>query len=249
MLLVNKILPILVLPLGFALLCLLAGLVLRKRLLLWYAALLLWAFSMPVVCNGLMRFVEAGTRRIPVSSVSRADAIVVLSGMIRQVDGAPLGEWDDAADRFEGGIDLFKARKAPLLVFTRGKMPWQPDAIPEGELLSRRAVLLGVPQSSIRLTAKVGNTADEAVAAAKLLGDRKKIILVTSAFHMRRALFMFENAGFEVVPFRVDYQVDDNAGLTVLRFLPSAEALAQSEKALREMIGWLFYWARWQFAK
>ena len=249
MLLINKILPILVLPLGFALLCLLAGLVLRKRLLLWYAALFLWAFSMPVVCNGLMRFVEGGTRRIPVSAVSRVDAIVVLSGMIRQVDGAPLGEWDDAADRFEGGIDLFKARKAPLLVFTRGQMPWQPDAIPEGELLSKRAVLLGVPQSSIRLTAKVGNTADEAVAAAKLLGDRKKIILVTSAYHMRRALFLFEHAGFEVVPFRVDYQVDDNSGLTVLRFLPNAEALAQSEKALREMIGLLFYWARSQFAK
>ena len=252
MLLLNKILPILVLPLGFTLLCMLAGMVLRKRLLLWYAAFLLWAFSMPVVSDGLMRFVEVGSLRIPVNAVEHADAIVVLSGMIRQVEGAPLGEWNDAVDRFDAGIDLFKAGKAPVLVFTRGQLPWQQDTVPEGELLERRAVLLGIPQRVIRLTAKVGNTADEAVAAGKLLGvdkRKKRIILVTSAYHARRAVLLFEEAGFGVVPFRVDYQVDDNSGLTVLRFLPSAEALGQSEKALREMIGWLYYWVRWQFAK
>ncbi len=252
MLLVNKILPILVLPLGFTLLCMLAGLVLRKRLLIWYAALLLWAFSMPVVSDGLMRFVEGGSVRISVSAVDNADAIVVLSGMIRQVDGAPLGEWGDAVDRFEAGIDLFKAGKAPVIVFTRGQLPWQQDAVPEGELLERRAVRLGIPQRVIRLTEKVGNTADEAVAVEKLLGvgkGKKKIILVTSAYHARRAVLLFEQEGFDVVPFRVDYQVENNSGLTVLRFLPSAEALAQSEKALREMIGWFFYWVRWQFAK
>ncbi|MFZ4802052.1 MAG: YdcF family protein [Chlorobium sp.] len=251
MLLINKILPILFLPLGFALLCMITGLLLKKLVFLWYAALVLWLFSMPVVGDGLMRFVEGGTSRVPISSVGRADAVVVLSGMIRQVDGAPLGEWDGAVDRFEAGISLYKDGKAPLLVFTRGQMPWQPYAIPEGELLARRALQLGVPQRAIRLTAKVGNTADEAVAARKLLSvtKEKKVILVTSAFHMRRAQYLFEHEGFDVVPFRVDYQVETVSDLTILRFLPSAAALERSEKALHEMIGWIYYWARWQFAK
>ncbi|TLU87443.1 MAG: YdcF family protein [Chlorobium sp.] len=248
MLLVNKILPIFFMPLGVTLLCLLAGLILRKRLLFLYAALILWVFSMPVVCDGLMRFVEGGTERVRVSAVHKADAIVILSGMIREVNGAPLGEWNDAVDRFEGGIDLFKAGKAPVIVFTRGQMPWDTEAIPEGELLAKRAVLLGVPQRAIRLTDRVANTADEAEAALKLLG-RKRIILVTSAFHERRATMVFEHEGFEVVPFRVDYRVSPNSGLTVLRFLPSAEALAQSETALHEIIGWIYYWARGVFAK
>jgi len=241
MLLLNKILPILVLPLGITLLSLLAGLAFRKKFLLWYAVLLLWAFSMPVVGDGLMRFVEGGTIRVPVSSVGKADAIVVLSGIVRQVEGAPLGEWGDGVDRFEGGIELFRADKAPLIVFTRGQLPWQPYARAEGDLLAKRAVRLGVPQESIRLTRKVGNTADEAIAAAMLLGERKKIILVTSAFHTRRALLLFEDAGFIVEPFRVDYRVDDTQDVTILRFLPSAEALYQSEQALRELLGWLFY--------
>jgi len=244
MLFLHKLLPILVLPLGVTLIALLAGLAFHKKILLWYAAVVLWAFSMPVVGDGLMRFVEGGTSRVPVSSIDKSDALVVLSGMMRQVDGAPLGEWGDAADRFDAGIELFKAGKAPLLLFTRGYWPWKPYEIPEGELLAKRALLLGVPQSAIRLTPKVGNTADEAAAIRTLLGSQKRIILVTSAFHMRRSILLFKKAGFAVTPFPVDYRVNNSYGSTILRFLPSAEALEQSERALRELLGWFYYWIR-----
>ncbi len=245
MLLYNKILSLLFLPLGLSFLCLLAGLLLRNRFFVLLGMLLLLVFSMPLVSDFLIRSVEVGSGRVPLQRVGKADAIVVLSGMIVTVEGAPLGEWGDAVDRFDGGIELFKAGKAPLLLFTRGQMPWQPDAVPEGELLAKRALLLGVPQSAIRLTGKVGNTADEAVAAKVVLGAAKalpaRIILVTSASHMRRARFLFERAGFEVMPFPVDYQVSEKSGLTVLRFLPNADALAGSERALREVMGLLFY--------
>ena len=249
MLLLNKILPLFFLPTGFTLLCLLAGLVLRKRVFLWSGVLVLCLFSLPIVSDALMRLVEGPLRRAPISDVGKADAIVVLSGMLHQIKGAPLGEWDDAVDRFEGGIDLFKAGKAPVIVFTRGQIPWHTDGVPEGDLLARRAILLGVPQHAIRLTATVGNTAEESVAAAKLLGvgnggSVKRIILVTSAFHMPRARFLFEQAGFTVIPFRVDYHTDDTPELTVLNYLPNGESLAESETALREMIGWVFYRAK-----
>ena len=248
MLLLNKILPLLVLPLGFSLLCMMAGLLLRKMLLLWSGLLILLVFSMPLVSNALMSLVEDTSRKASVNLLQKADAIVVLSGMLHQVDGAPLGEWNDAVDRFEGGVALFKAGKAPVIVFTRGQVPWQPYAIPEGELLAKRASLLGVPKKAILLTEKVCNTADEAMAARKLLRfnkeKRKCIILVTSAYHMRRALMLFERAGFTVVPYRVDYQTDDKAPLTFLSYLSNGESLEKSEKAWREVIGLAFYWVR-----
>ncbi len=248
MLLFNKILPLLVLPLGFSIICMLLGIILKKRLLLSYGVLWLWLFSMPVVGDGLMRFVEGGSFRVAVASLPKADGIVVLSGMIDQVKGAPRGEWNGAVDRFEGGIDLFRAGKAPLLVFTRGQIPWQTDAVPEGELLKPRAVALGIPASAIRLTGKAENTADEALESKKLFGLEtgvpKKIILVTSAFHMQRAAMLFEHAGFEVIPFRVDYRTADRYGATVLRYLPDYESLDNSATALRELLGRLFYWTR-----
>ncbi|MCX6179516.1 MAG: YdcF family protein [Chlorobiales bacterium] len=226
----------------------------RKRFFFLFGISALWFFSMPVVADSLMKMVEGNVKRVPVNSVGKADAIVVLSGMLRQVQGAPLGEWDDAADRFEGGIELYKAGKASLLIFTRGQTPWELNAVPEGELLAKRAVMLGVTETGIRLTERVGNTADEAVATWKLLGGRKKksrinIILVTSAFHMPRAVLLFEEAGFKVVPYRVDYQTDDISRLTVLSYLPHGVSLEKSERALREVIGWAFYWVRGFFSR
>ena len=248
MLILNKILPLLLLPLGFSLLCLLAGLVFRKRLFLWIGVLVLCLFSLPIVSDAVMRLVEGPLRRAPVSAVGKADAIVVLGGMLHQIKGEPLGEWAGDVDRFEGAINLFKAGKAPVVVFTREHIPWHSQNVSEGDLLVSRALLLGVPQHSIRLTGNVGNTADEAVAAAKVLnvghGGAKSIILVTSAFHMQRARFQFEREGFKVIPFRVDYHTEDTPVITVLSYLPNGASLAESETALREMIGWLFYWGK-----
>ncbi|NHQ59171.1 YdcF family protein [Chlorobium sp. BLA1] len=245
---INKILPILVLPLGLSLLLLVAGLFFRRRLLIGLGIMVLGMFSMPVVSASLIRAVEGWASRVPVSSLHKVDAVVVLSGIVGQIKGAPLGEWNGGVDRFEGGIDLFKAGKAPVIVFTRGQVPWQPESIPEGELLAKRAMLIGVPEKAILLTAVAGNTADEAVAAARLLGvrsgARKKIILVTSAFHMRRAAMQFEKAGFQVERYPVDFQAGDNSEVTILDFLPDPGALALSSTALREMIGLIYYWAK-----
>jgi uncharacterized SAM-binding protein YcdF (DUF218 family) len=52
---------------------------------------------------------------------------------------------------------------------------------------------------------------------------------------------LFERAGFAVESFPVDYQVSEKSGLTVLRYLPNADALAESERALREVMGLLYY--------
>ncbi|HHE32915.1 MAG TPA: YdcF family protein [Chlorobaculum parvum] len=241
-LLLSKLLPLLVLPPGICVLLALVGLLLRRTWLIWLSVGLLWLLSMPVVGDALLLQIEKPYRPVPMQRVKSADAIVVLSGMLTQIDGLPLGEWGDAADRFDGGIALYKAAKAPLLVFTGGHLPWQPESIPEGELLARRARLRGVPAASILLTSHAANTAQEAVAAATLLGVKsdspKRILLVTSAFHMQRAADMFRAAGFEVEPYPVDFrETGVKSRTTIIDFFPSANGLENSALALREMIG------------
>jgi uncharacterized SAM-binding protein YcdF (DUF218 family) len=246
MLILTKLLPLFVLPPGICLLLAVVGLLFKRRSLVWIAVALLWVLSLPVVGAALMHQLEVPYHRIPVEHIQKADAIVVLSGMLEQVEGAPLGELGDAADRFEGGIDLFKAGKAPRLVFTGGHMPWNQHCTPEGVLLAERARLRGVPTRKILLTSNVPNTAGEAVATAKLLGvspDRpRRIILVTSAFHMYRALMLFRAAGFEVEPFPVDFKATDlKVSTTVLHFIPDTSGLDASATALREMAGRAVY--------
>jgi len=66
-------------------------------------------------------------------------------------------------------------------------------------------------------------------------------LLVTSAFHMPRARRLFEHAGLGVTPFPVDFRLSAGGSLSVMDFLPGAEALGQTQAALRELYGRLFY--------
>lgn len=136
------------------------------------------------------------------------------------------------------------------MVFTGGWSPWHPSAEPEGRELIEYAVDMGVPPEHLLTTGKVVNTSQEAIAIAELLRERKgahtppRVLLVTSAYHMRRSLLLFESAGLEVTPFRVDFQVSEGRKLSILDFMPKEDTLHQTEKSLREMYGYLYYLMR-----
>lgn len=243
MLLFHKILPVFLLPLGLGLVILFFGVLLRRWLLVWLGIAFLWVMGMPVTGDYLVRQVESNDRRVSVDSLQQADAVVVLGGMVEQVPGVRYGEWGEAADRFEGGVEIYKAGKAPLLLFMGAKMPWAPDARPEGEILSERAVLLGVDEHAIRVTGTVGNTDDEARETGKLLSGilRPRVILVTSAFHMPRASMLFRKAGMRVQEYPVDFRTDYYDELTLVDFFPNTSGLGNSELAIRELIGRAYY--------
>ena len=167
---------------------------------------------------------------------------LVLSGMlgINEVGDLTYIEWGDP-DRFFGGIALFKAGKAQKLVFTGGKMPWDKTNKTEGEVLKEYAVSNGITSEKIFVTKDVENTADEAVAVKELISPSRRIILVTSAYHMYIAKRLFEKQGFEVIPYKVDFKVGGDFKITLLDFLPNANKLELTEIGIREIIGRIFY--------
>lgn len=120
----NKVLPMFVLPLGFTIILMVAGLVLQRRVLVWVALSVLWISSTPLVSTTLMRAAEGWAERAVATDVANADAIVVLSGRRVVAPGAgATSEWNDP-DRFFGGVELFELGKAPLLVFTGAPHSW-----------------------------------------------------------------------------------------------------------------------------
>jgi len=247
----HKILPVLALPTGLILLLLLAGLLLRRRGLIWTALVLFWVCSTPLLSDFLARALENGAERVEATSMPTADAIVVLSeGRVAAPGVAAMSEWTDG-DRFWGGIALYQAGKAPMLVFTGGWSPGQPNAKPEGEVLISYAKTLGVPPKALRTTGLVVNTAEEAQAVTTLLGRQvidghelaqsTKVLLVTSAYHMPRAQRLFERAGLTVIAYPVDFQVQASRNLSVMDFVPRAGAFKATEMAWRETIGRVYY--------
>jgi uncharacterized SAM-binding protein YcdF (DUF218 family) len=239
----SALLPPFVLPLGLALIVAALGLALRRRSLVAAALAGLWLASTPPVAHALARAVEGEQERTLAADAPAADAIVVLSGRRVLAPGtAGVSEWDDA-DRFFGGLELFDAGKAPLLVFTGGWSPRSPESPPEGEVLAVWAARWGVPPEAIIVTDRVTNTAEEAAAVAALLAPRgaRSVLLVTSAFHVPRARALFERAGLVVHPFPVDFQVGVGRRWSVTDALPAARALWLSEQSLREMLGRVAY--------
>jgi len=197
---------------------------------------------MPIVSGKMIGYLESDYELNRPSEIDTANAIVVLSGMVKTIktkDSLDY-EWSEAVDRFFAGIDLFRLNKAPTLIFTRGKVPWS-IGLPEGEFLREEAIKLGIPKKDILLTENVENTDQEAKAIKKLFSiDNPKIILVTSAFHMPRAQLVFEAAGINVIPFPVDFKT--GAGkLTFMSFIPSAVSFASTNFFVREIIGRTYY--------
>jgi len=173
---------------------------------------------------------------------NKADAIVVLSGIMRinEFDNDYNIEWGDA-DRFFKGIELYNFNKSNILVFTGGKSPYNKTKISEGKILKEYAIRFGVNEEDILITKEVLNTSDESYAVRDLIGNKKTIILVTSAFHMSRAKSLFEKQGHIVIPYKVDFRTSPKLSWHFIDFIASSEGLRRTEIALREVLGRLYY--------
>ena len=242
MIYLHKILPTFVLPIMLVIIAMLIGLIKNNKKLIYIAIGVLYILSTPLFSNNFFKLVEGSEYRKPISAIDSPDAIIVLSGMleINEVGDSTYIEWGDP-DRFFGGIALFKAGKAQKLVFTGGKMPWDKVKKTEGVVLKEYAISYGIPAEKIFITKDVENTADEAVAVKELISPNKKIILVTSAYHMYRAKRLFEKQGFIVIPYKVDYKTVGNSKTTLMDFLPSAINLELTEIGIRELLGRTYY--------
>jgi len=214
----------------------------RRRSLIAAALAVLYLCSIPWTTDRLLLLVEDAQPRLSIEECTAAEAIVVLGGLAAFfVPGVP--EWTDAVDRLEQAIALYQSGKAPRLIFAGGSFNWLEDKPAEGELMRAAALRRGIPAEAISVLASSTTTAEEAARLAELAGREpfKRIILVTSAYHLPRAAFLFRRQGFEVVPFPVDYRVVRGQPLTLLAFVPQAASLESAQIALKELCGLAWY--------
>jgi len=241
MIYLHKILPFAISPLVLILVIVAYGVFKNKKIYSIVGLVLLYVSSTSVVADFLFEKIE-GKGVMAVAAAQPADGIVVLSGMMTHVASAagPAYEWVDA-DRFFAGIDLYEAGKAPRLIFTGGSLPWDKVAQNEGMVLKTFAQRMGVPEANITVSREAQNTEQEAQAVWELfVSNPPKILLVTSAFHMPRAQRLFEQQGFEVEAFPVDFRVRARA-MTPMDFLPDPRALSMTDVLMRELLGRFYY--------
>lgn len=241
MIFLHKFVPLLISPLFLIIILILLGIFFKSKKLSLSGILILVLCSLPIVSKKLINYLEKDYLLQDIDSVNKADAIVVLSGMLRTIktENGYKYEFNESVDRIFAGINLYKNNKASKLILTRGKLPWSLGK-PEGEYLKDLSIKNGISESNILLTNNVQNTEQEAKSIKKLLDKNDKIILVTSAFHMPRAKKVFEAAEIDTVTFAVDFRGKSN-NTTFLDFIPSAGSLGSTSLFFKEMIGRIYY--------
>jgi uncharacterized SAM-binding protein YcdF (DUF218 family) len=231
----------LVLPLVTAAVLLLFALALRlsrfRRLAAAAAALALavaYGGSIPLVGQALLRPLEQ--RYPPLTTAPAADTVVVLGSSYSPQPGISVAAGLDNAGlvRILSGIDWAKTLGSRLVV--SGGAPR--DGAPSAQGYAALATDLGIPPERIVMLDEPLDTGDEALAVAALLESRP-FVLVTSAYHMPRAVELMERAGARPIPAPTDQQVAVDQSLQWSYFVPQASALQNSEEALHEYVGLL----------
>ena len=251
MLLASKIATALVLPLNLSLLLGLVALVMARRRRGGLAAafgLLAFAIlvtaSLPVVSDALVLSLERDYPPADPASSPAAGAIVVLGGTLAA--GVPPRhgpELVDSSDRILHAARLFRAGKAALVVPSGGRLPWSDAEETEAAEIAKLLVEWGVPREAILEEGKARTTSENAVETRELLRARgvKRVLLVTSSLHMRRALASFRAEGLEVVPSPCDALVAGSKARDVLDWIPRPDALDRTHRALKELLGLAAY--------
>ncbi|AUB83856.1 YdcF family protein [Candidatus Thiodictyon syntrophicum] len=249
----DKLLGQLAYPLGLSLtLCLLGLLLLALGRRRWGLGTLLVAvvwlgvWSLPAVSDALRQSLEGRFANLAVAELPVAEAAVVLGGAIDAgPPGWPYPDLGSAADRVWQAARIYHAGKAKRLILSGGRLAWQGERLPEAQAMGRLLADLGVPAAALVLEERSRNTRENALYSAELIRTLgiERVLLVTSALHMPRALASFRAAGVAAIPAPTDFEVMPQPA-QALRWLPDAGALAGSTRALKEYLGWWVYWWR-----
>ena len=211
------------------------------RRMLRAGLLFLWLVSARAFSNPLMRWWEGAYPMRAAGEAGPADAVVVLTGIVNLFPAHGRGdrvEFNDAVERIQEGLRLLRLGRAPLLLVTGGSGdPFRQDKS-EADLLGVWLEREGVRGDSILLERTSRTTRENARETARIARQSgwRRILLVTSAFHMRRAALCFaaEGLNFEAYP------VDCNSAAgwpDPYAILPSAEGLEQSTRVWKEVLG------------
>jgi uncharacterized SAM-binding protein YcdF (DUF218 family) len=187
--------------------------------------------------------------RFPRADLSRGPpptGVVILGGAedARAEPARELAGLNESAERYTEAVALSRRFPQARIVFTGGTALLLLTAAGESVTAGRLLQALGVDAARLTLEGKSRDTYENAVFTRELAAPRpgERWLLVTSAWHMPRAMGCFRRAGFAVEPWPVDYRTSGR-----YRLWPNdrpSEGLREFDAAAREYAGLIMYYLR-----
>jgi len=208
--------------------------------------------SLPILTRWLSRLYE-----VPLSQIDEVlargpyGAILVLGGTVDPVASRPgFVEGNDSFERLTAAATLYRAGAAPLVIASGGTNSLTFPKEKEGPYMAELLELMGVPNTAIIIEDTSRNTYENILNSKAILHTLRTsdaagvpssapLLLVSSAWHLPRALAICRKQGLAVHPFSVDSQAEPL--LLPADLFPDAWALTRTTRLIREWIGLAFY--------
>ncbi|OON70226.1 YdcF family protein [Hymenobacter sp. CRA2] len=148
------------------------------------------------------------------------------------------------ADRLTHTLWLYRAGRIRRILISGGSGAVLSVEHSEARDLRTLLRLAGVPAQHILLEERSRNTRENALYTKELLArhpELRSAVLITSAFHQRRALGCFRRVGLQPTPFPADFRSSDRSWAPDYWLLPDADALSRWSLLLHEISGYMVY--------
>lgn len=171
---------------------------------------------------------------------------IVLGGMTWHDEITGQTQFLRSGDRLFQAIRLLKQKKIKKIIFTGGSGSLDNPTIKEGNHIHKYLNSIGIPDSLLIIESESNNTYENAAFTKKMLDNlnykNEPVILITSAFHMRRSIACFKKQGFtNIQPYTTDYYTSKLRFEFDHCFLPDVDAIQANTILIHEIIGYLTY--------
>lgn len=192
-----------------------------------FSALETVVLSVPVVSDALVTPLQQYARDEAARALPCCYSAIVILG----------GGWNDL--RILHGAQLYRRGISNRIIVSGGDLVSDPASKPEAEGMKRLLILLGVPADAITTEDAARNTAENIANVRAIVGD-EPVAMVTSAYHMQRALKLARRGALSAYAFPTDLAPRLNQLAVWDRWLPTIEGLQLSTAALWEYLGIAF---------
>ncbi len=147
-------------------------------------------------------------------------------------------------DRLLQAVDLYEKGKIKKILITGGSANLIYKNVKEADLMNSFLRNIKIPSSDILIDTLAENTHQNAVYSKKILDkypNLKKILLITSSVHMRRAMGCFEKEGIRVTPYPTNLVNSDSPWNLEYLFIPQASNFLIWDGTIHEMVGFMVY--------
>lgn len=241
----SKTLFYLLMPLTWVLACLLISIFLKrpslKKRFFRIALGLLFFFTNPFFVNEALLAWEIIPTKI--QNLKTYDIGIVLTGVSNaQKEPKDRLYLNKGGDRLIHTLQLYKMGKIKKILISGGH--YFEEDIHEGREMKKIFVWAGIPEEDIILEEKSLNTRENALFSAKILQEHfadKSYLLITSAFHLRRAKSCFQKTGIKTDIFAVDFYSQNRSWLPSHWLVPNEKSLYYWYVLLHEIVGYVVY--------